>query len=143
MYSNPSQRDSSDNVFSIVKNVSGATLAAGAIANFEEGTNADGVRVTVPATATLGLCAGVIAEAIANNAYGPCLRSGYTASASITNNTSVSVLAGDILVPVNGTSYLARSAAADGKTGFFQAMEALVTATTPATSLKKCLVKCL
>jgi hypothetical protein len=143
MFSNASQRDSADNVLSIVKNVSGATLAAGAIANFEDGTNADGVRVTVPATATLGLCAGVIPAAIANNEYGFCLRSGYTASASVTNNTSVSVLGGDILVPVNAASYLARSAAADGKTGFFQAMELVATATTPAAALKKVLVKCL
>ena len=62
---------------------------------------------------------------------------------NVTNDTSVSILAGDILVPVNAQNYLGRSAASDGKTGFVYAAAAFNTATTPAAASTKVFLRCL
>lgn len=135
--------DSQELVFSVVKNVSGSTLSAGASVVYELGTNLDGVRVTTPATATLSAFAGVTIESVANNAKGRVRLYSYQAEAYVTNDTSVAIAAGDILIPVNGQTFLGRSAASDGKTGFVIAGEAFATATTPAVALKKVLLRAL
>lgn len=128
--------------FTRVKNVSGGALAQGDTVVWDV-TAPDGVRVSKAATATLSLLVGILVAALANGAYGIAHSYGYNANAKVTNDTSVAVAAGDILIPVNAQVYLARSAASDGKTGFVFAAEALATATTPAAALKKVFIKCL
>lgn len=123
-------------------NVAGATITAGYPAVFDIST-ADGVRVSKPATATLSLVVGIAVEGIADSAYGKFQLYGYRSQANITNDTSVAVAAGDILIPVNAQWYLARSAASDGKSGFIYAAEAFATATTPAAANKKTFLRCL
>lgn len=123
-------------------NVAGATITAGYPAVFDIST-ADGVRVSKPATATLSLVVGIAVESIADSAYGKFQLYGYRSQANITNDTSVAVAAGDILIPVNAQWYLARSAASDGKSGFIYAAEAFATAATPAAANKKTFLRCL
>jgi hypothetical protein len=131
-----------EKVFASVLNTQASTVDAGDAIVWAT-TSPDGVRTTQPATATLSLLVGIADAPIAASAYGLAQVYGYRAEALITNDTSVAVAAGDILVPVNGADRLARSAASDGKTGFIFAGEAFATATTPAAALKKVFIRCL
>lgn len=138
-------RSDAEQVFIVVQNVAGATISAGGVVVFDSGASVDGVRVTKPATATLSLLAGVAPKAIADSAYGIVQAYGYCQSAYVSNGTAggTDIAAGDILIPVNAQTYLARSAASDGKTGFLCALEAFATATTPAAATKKVFIRAL
>lgn len=103
----------------------------------------DGVRGTQPVSATLSLIMGIVDTNIPASGYGLVQAYGYRSQALVTNDTSVAVAAGDILIPVTATDRLARSAASDGKTGFIYAGEAFATATTPAAVLKKVFLRAL
>ena len=131
-----------DKVFVNFLNKQAATVQAGDIIAWDSST-ADGVRATQPVSATLSLFAGVVDADTAVDAYGLAQVYGYRSCALLTNDTSVSVLAGDILVPVTATDRLARSAASDGKTGFIYAGEAYNTNTTPVAALKKVFIRAL
>ena len=143
MIFNAFQREDDDSVFTVARNVSGGTVSLGQVAVWDITSSVDGVRVSVPATATLSLFRGVATEAVTDSSYGRFQAHGYQASASVINHTTQAVAAGDILIPVDGQKYLARSAASDGKTGFVYAAEALATATTPAAAATKVLVRAL
>lgn len=132
-----------EKVFVNVLNVQAVTVQAGDVVVWDVGT-ADGVRTTQPVTATLSLVVGVVDTDIATLSYGLVQNYGYRAAgALITNDTSVAVVAGDILIPVTATDRLARTSASDGKAGFIYAAEAFATATTPAAALKKVFIRCL
>lgn len=135
-------RTDAEKVFAIYQNVAGATITINRPAVWTSSTP-DGVRVTQPATALLSLVVGIANEDIADSAYGKFQVYGYRASALMTNDTSVAIAAGDILIPVNAQWHLARSAAGDGKTGFIYAAEAFATATTPAAATKKVFIRAL
>ena len=141
MIFNGFQREDDDAVFTVVRNVSGGSRSAGQTIVWDISSSVDGVRVTVPATATLSLFRGVLAETIADSAYGKSQLHGYKAAASVTNDTSTAIAAGDILIPVDGQTYLARSAASDGKTGFVYAAAAVATGATPAAANVKVLIR--
>lgn len=134
-------RDDAEKVFIIVKNVSGATITANYPCVWDITASVDGLRVTKPATATLSLFVGIADDNIADSGYGLVQVYGYRASAYMTNDTSVAIAAGDIMIPVNAQWYLGKSAASDGKTGFIYAAEAFATATTPAAANKKVLIR--
>jgi hypothetical protein len=93
------QREDDDSVFTIVRNISGATQAVGnavAIAT----TSADGVRVSQPVAAQLDLFRGIVAESILDSAYGKAQVHGYCSYAKVlVVNASVIVTAGYALVP--------------------------------------------
>ncbi len=131
-----------DKAFVNVLNVQAVTVDAGDAIVWDVGT-ADGVRVTQPVTATLSLLVGIADAPIAASAYGLAQGYGYRSQALITNDTSVTVTAGDILKPVTATDRLTRSAASDGLTGFVYAAETFAIATTPAAALKKVFIRCL
>lgn len=131
-----------DKVFANFLNVQASTVQAGDAVVWDTGT-ADGVRATLPATATLSLFVGIVDQDTAASAYGLAQVYGYRSGALVTNDTSVAVAAGDILVPVNGQDRLARSAASTGTSGFVYAGEAFATATTPAAALKKVFIRAL
>lgn len=99
--------------------------------------------MTKPSTALLSCFVGVANADIADSAYGLFQVYGYRSSAYMTNDTSVAIAAGDIMIPVNAQWYLSRSAAGDGKSGFVYAGEAFATATTPAAANKKVLIRAL
>lgn len=136
-------RDDAEKIFAIVKNVAGATITANYPCVWDISASVDGLRVSKPATATLSLFVGIADDDIADSGFGLVQTYGYRASAYITNDTSVAIAAGDILIPVNAQWYCARSAASDGKTGFVYAGEAFATATTPAAANKKVLIRAL
>lgn len=136
-------RTDADRVFTVVQNVQGSTMSAGAACVWDITSSIDGVRVSKPATATLSLLVGATAEAIADSAYGRVQVYNYASSVYVTNDTSQAVAAGDILIPVNGQNYFARSGASDGKSGFAFAGAAVATATTPAAAQVKVLLRCL
>jgi hypothetical protein len=137
------QREDADNVFTVVRNVSGGTLAVGESVVWDISASVDGVRVSVPATATLSLFVGVVTEAILDSGYGKVQVYGYSAIASVTNHTTQAVAAGNILVPADAVKTLTYSAASDGKTGFVYAAAAVATATTPAAAATKVLIRAL
>lgn len=136
-------REDAERIFIVAYNVAGATMTAGYPAVWDITASVDGVRVTKPATATLSLLVGIAVEDIVDSAYGKFQVYGYRQSANVTNDTSVAIAAGDIMIPVNAQFYMARSAASDGKTGFVIAAEAYATATTPAAANKKVFLRCL
>jgi len=92
-------RTAPEQVFVVVKNVSGGTLTAGYWSAWDTGGSCDGVRVTQQAAATLGAVAGVADADIANNDYGLLQVYGYRSSAYIYSSTGTSAV-GDILMPV-------------------------------------------
>ena len=136
-------REDAEKVFVIVKNVAGATLTANYPCVWDITSSVDGVRVSKPATATLSLFVGIADDDIADSAYGLVQTFGYRASAFVTNDTSIALAAGDILIPVNAAWHLIESSASDGKSGFIYAAEAFATATTPAAANKKVLIRAL
>ena len=144
MIFNAFQREDADNVFTIVRNVRGSSISAGACVVWDISSSVDGVRVTAPATATLSLAVGLLAEALADSQYGKCLTHGYTSAAYVIGSTAT-INPGDILLPVNGQTYLGTNTVSDGKSGFFYAAESFASSTTPSTTptLKKTLVRCL
>lgn len=135
-------RTDAERVFAVFYNVAGAQITAGYPAVFDV-SSPDGVAVSKPATATLSLVVGVAIENISDSAYGKFQLFGYRSQAFVTNDTSVAIAAGDILIPVNAVWHLARSGASDGKSGFIYAAEAFATATTPAAANKKVFLRCL
>jgi hypothetical protein len=144
MIFNAFQKEDDDALFTVVRNVSGGAFALGQSCVWDV-TSPDGVRVSVPATATLSLFKGVFADPVADSGYGKVQVGGYCSYGSVIQDTAggTNIAAGDILVPVNGQKYLARSAASDGKSGFVYAGEAFVTATTPAAASKKIFLRAL
>ena len=138
-------RTDAETVFMVVYNVAGATITANYPCVWDTST-ADGVRVTKPATAVLSLFVGMANADIVDSAYGLAQAFGYRASGYLTNNTSVAVAAGDLLVPVNAQWYMARNAAGDGTVvggACVMAGEAFATATTPAAANKKVFIRAL
>ena len=136
-----------ERVFSYFYNVSGGTITQGYAAQWDTGTT-DGVRVTTPTTAGLSLFVGIAVADVANSAYGKFQVYGYRASAYVINSYTTDVTAGDILVPVNGQGYLAKSAVGDGKSGFAYFADSAfgsVTQTTLAAAVngKKIFLRCL
>ena len=135
-----------DKVFSLFYNVQGATITAGYAARLDTATF-DGVRVTQPTTATFSLLAGIAAQSILDSTYGLVQVYGYKQTVFVTNDTSVAIVAGDILVSVNTASYLARSAAGNGTqiagSGLVVSGVAVATAATPAAASTKCLIRCM
>lgn len=130
--------------FARVKNVSGGAYVAGDAVVWDV-TAPDGVRVSTPATATLSLLVGVLIAALANGAYGIAQCYGYRSAAKVINSTDVTIVAGDILVPVNAQKYLAYHADSTNKKGLegsvFYADADFATATTPASASKKVFIK--
>lgn len=136
-------REKAETCFITCRNVAGATITAGYAVVLDITSSVNGNRVTKPATATLSLFMGLMSEDCVDSAYKLVQAYGYRASGFVTNDTSQAIAAGDILIPVNGQHYLARSAASDGKTGFAFAAEAFATATTPAAAQKKVFLRSL
>jgi len=136
-------RTDAEKVFAMFYNVAGATITANYPAVWDSGASADGIRVTKPATATLGLFIGIANKDIADSAYGLFQNYGYRSSAFVTAGTSVAITAGNPLKLVAAQWYLTDGAVGDGLAGFIYAGEAYATATTPVAANKKCFIRAL
>lgn len=109
-----------------------------------EGTSPDGVRVTQPAANTLNLLVGACDGAIGASAYGLAQSYGYKASVLISNDTSDTIDAGDVLIPVAAADHLKWSKTGTGLDGFFFAGQTYDTDTSaPVAALKKAFIKCM
>jgi len=139
------QRSDPETVYQIVYNISGssAVITAGYPCVWSIASTIDGLAVSKPASATLSLLVGIAVTDIANSAYGKVQCYGYRASAFVTNDASVAIAAGNILVPVNAQWYLTYSAAGDGMTGFIMSAEAVGTNSAPAAANHKVFIRCL
>lgn len=129
-----------DKVFVNILNVQAVTVDNGDVVVWDTGT-ADGVRVTQAAANTLSLFCGIADGSIAASAYGLAQSYGFRTSALVTNDTSVAIAAGDILIAVASQDRLARSASGGTQGGYIYAAEAVATATTPAAALKKVFIR--
>src|SRR6266545_3537120 len=104
-------RASAEKVFSVYQNASGATITANYPVVLDvTATQANGVRVSQPATATLSLLVGIANADITNSGYGLVQQYGYRASALVSNDVTTAIAAGDCLVPVAAAYHLVRSA---------------------------------
>lgn len=101
------QREDDDSVFTVVRNISGATRAVGDAVAVAAGTLADGVRVSLPASGELDLFRGIVAESILDSAYGKAQVHGFCSYAKVlVADSSVAVAQGLALVPVATKTYL-------------------------------------
>jgi hypothetical protein len=124
------QREDDDAIFTVARNVrgSGTAFAIGDACQWST-SSPDGVRITAPTSAQLNLFRGIVAEAIADSAYGKVQVGGYCATAHLAAVTVTSA-AGVTLVPVAGSVNLAVSTgSALGDAGFVYLAEAVVTNT--------------
>lgn len=133
MIFNAFQREDDDAVFTVVKNVSSEALAAGDAVVWDY-SSVDGVRVTHPGSATLSLFRGIVAEAIADDAYGKVQVHGYCTTARVTK--AVTITAGDVLIPVAGVFYLVGTQTRTGTEGFVFAAESRDSAQTAEADTK-------
>ena len=144
MIFNAFQREDDDAVFTIVYNVSGATLAAGEACVWDSGASADGVRVTQATATTLSLFRGIVVESLTDSTYGKVQVHGFFTDASVINDTSVPHAAGTVLGCVASQDYLTDIVETGvGTEGFVYALEAFATATTPAAAAKNVLIRAL
>ena len=136
-----------DKVFANVLNNQAVAVSDGDILVWNTSTP-DGVRTTQPAAATLSCFVGVADGSIAASAYGLGQAYGYKSAALITNDTSVAIAAGDLLIPTAAQDYLSRQAsggdvAIGGLNGLVVAAAAVATATTPAAATSGVFVRAL
>jgi hypothetical protein len=130
MIFNAFQREEADNVFTVVRNVTGGALAKGEPVVWDVGTP-DGVRVTKASSTTTTLFRGIITEtSIADSAYGKAIVHGY-------------YVAGDVLAIVDDNLYLERAAAGTGTSGTVFAAAAVATGATPASAASGVFVRAL
>lgn len=100
------QREDDDSVFTVVRNISGATRAVGDAVAVSGGSLADGVRVSSPVSGELGLFRGIVAESILESAYGKAQVHGYCSYAKVlVADSSVAIAQGKPLVPVATKDY--------------------------------------
>lgn len=135
-------RGDADMVFSVVYNVSAATITNGYACVWDISTP-DGVRVSKPATATLSCLVGLAAEDIADSCYGKVQVYGYKAAGWVYPNQTTAIVAGAILIPMDAAWHLGRSGASDGLSGLVMAAESYATMTTSVTANKKVFIRCL
>ena len=131
-----------DKVWVNILNVQAVALAGGDAVVWDI-TSPDGVRVSQPASATLSALVGIADGAIAASAYGEAQAYGYRNGALTTNDTNVSIAAGNVLVPVAGQDYIVYSAAGTGVEGKVIAAELYASGATPAAALKKVFLTCM
>lgn len=92
-------RTSPEQIFVVVKNVSGSTVTSGYWVAWDVSATVDGVNVSQIGSACMQACAGCADADIANGAYGLIQVYGYRSSAQIYSSTGSSA-SGDNLVAV-------------------------------------------
>ena len=124
-------------------NISGQTLAQGSAVCWATGTNSNTNKVTLPAAGTLSLFAGVVADegGLADQTWGVILTKGECSYALVMNHVAQAITAGDILIPVAGMPYLARSGAGDGIRGLAVAQENIAIAAIPSAAEHQVLLR--
>jgi hypothetical protein len=137
-------REDAEKIFSMFYNVAGATITANYPAVWDI-VAPDGVRVSKPATATLGLFVGIANGNILDSTYGLFQQYGYRQSAFVTNNETTAITAGNPLKLVAAQWYLTGVTVGEGLGGMIYAAETYATATTTlvAAAMKKVFIRAL
>ncbi len=131
-----------DKAFVNVLNNQGSSVTDGEALAWNT-TTPDGVRTTQPAANTLAILVGLADGTITASGYGLAQVYGYKASGSVTNDTSVAIVAGDILIATAAQDYLGRSASGGTQGGYVYAAAAVATNTTPAAAAAKVFIRAL
>ncbi len=121
-------RAAAEQVFVVVKNVSGSTITAGYSCVFDVSSSVDGVRVTQAGSANLQGYAGVADADIADSAYGLIQVYGYRSSVYIYSSTGSSA-AGDNLTVVASKWGLTPATTAGASKAFGFLCEAITAST--------------
>lgn len=100
-------RADGDKVYIAIRNVSGATLSAGAAAFFD-GTTADGNAVSGACTGKSYLFAGIVKDALSNSSYGEAQVYGVASAYYCPGSSAVSAVIGHQLVAVTSQVYLSK-----------------------------------
>lgn len=95
-----------EKVFIVCKNVSGATLSAGAAAYFDTASVTDGVGVSGARTGQKFLFAGVNEASLSNSSYGRVQVYGVASAYCVLASSTVSAIAGQQLDAVASQTYL-------------------------------------
>ena len=103
----------------------------------------DGVRTTQAAANTLSLLVGIADGSISASGYGLAQAYGYKSAALVTVDTTVAIVAGDILIAVATADRLARSASGGTQGGYVYAAEAFATDSTPVAATKAVFIRAL
>ena len=144
MIFNSFQREDDDAVYTIVYNVSGGSLAVGEACVWDSGASADGVRVTQAAATTLSLFRGIVAETLADSAYGKVQVHGFFTDASVISHITTPIAAGTVLGCTAAQDYLGYVVETGlGTEGFVYSLEAYTTQTTPVAAAKNVLIRAL
>lgn len=105
-------RENGESVFIVCRNISGATLSAGAAVYFE-GSTPDGNAVSGARTNKKFLFAGIQESAKANSSYGRVQVYGVASAYVQMSSSAISVAIGDQLNAVQSATYLTPYVAAD------------------------------
>lgn len=105
-------REDPEKVYAAVRNVSGATVSAGAAAYFIT-ASPDGISVSNAGTTRKWGFAGILKDALSDSSYGRAQVYGYCSAYMLLSSSTVSAAAGAQLTAVNSQNYLRVTAASD------------------------------
>lgn len=132
-------RSDPEKVFVVCKNARSTTMTAGQAVIWAYNGTDDGLAVTIPATATRSLLAGVVSGSIAGGGYGEVQCFGHNADALVAGGTDVAV--GSKLVAKNASFNLAVTATESiGDGGLIIGGQTFTTSTAAA---KKVFIRCM
>lgn len=124
-------------IFGSFYNPSGSTITKDSVVSVDISTNADGIRVAQPTTASLVVMAGIVHKDIPTLSYGLVQTYGFRSTSKVLT-TDTSQAAGARLIAVNAQDYAASASAGDTT---LVLMESHTTST--GTVSKKVFVKCM
>ncbi len=97
-----------EKAFAIVKNVSGATISAGAAAYIDTASVTDGIGVSGSRTGQKYLFSGILESAVSNSSYGRSQTYGLSSAYVVLANTATACNPGDQLDSVQSATYLVK-----------------------------------
>lgn len=98
-----SNRTDAEQVFIVCRNITGATVSAGAPVEWDVVTATDGNAVTQSKSGSLaGLFAGISHDSLADSACGLVQVYGFRTSAWVSGSTAAVAIPGQFLIPVSG-----------------------------------------
>ncbi len=100
-------REDGDKVYAAIRNVSGATLSAGAAA-FMDGSTIDGNAVSGARTNRTFLFKGVVNAELSDSSYGEAVVHGIASAYYCPGSSAISAVAGAQLVAVTSQTYLSK-----------------------------------
>lgn len=101
-----------EKIYAAVRNVSGATMSAGAAGYFTVASG-DGISISNAGTIRKWGFAGILPAALSDSSYGRAQVYGYCSAYMLLSSSTVSAAAGEQLTAVNSQNYLRVTAASD------------------------------